>query len=147
MLKFRFSEKATKIWQNLPLILMLLSKHQHKFFKFCGLLIKWFLNYKNMALHIFKFFNIIKCFYLSSQQTQFVVSNFSAIVFLARFYQKVEWSALKGYLDNTGIYFIWQKEFCIQFVKTFGPIVWIWISAMSWLEHYSYVICIVNKPC
>ena len=103
---FRFSEKAAKIWQNLPLILMLLSKHQHKFFKFCGLLIKWFLNYKNMALHIFKFFNIIKCFYLSSQQTQFVVSNFSAIVFLARFYQKVEWSALKGYFDNTGQWYL-----------------------------------------
>ena len=28
--KFRFSEKATKIWKNLPLVLMLLSKRQNK---------------------------------------------------------------------------------------------------------------------
>ena len=27
MLKFRFSEKATKIWKNLPLVLTLLSKN------------------------------------------------------------------------------------------------------------------------
>ena len=28
--KFRFSEKATQIWRNLPLVLMLLSKRQKK---------------------------------------------------------------------------------------------------------------------
>ena len=30
LLKFRFSEKATKIWKNLPLVLTLLSKLQNK---------------------------------------------------------------------------------------------------------------------
>ena len=40
-LKFRFSEKATKIGKNLPLVLTLLRKFQKKweiFFKLCGLL-------------------------------------------------------------------------------------------------------------
>ena len=30
VVKFRFSEKTTKIWKNLPLILTVLSKHQNK---------------------------------------------------------------------------------------------------------------------
>ena len=46
-LKLRFSEKATKIWRNLPLVLTLLSKRQKMwkiFFKFCGFLtISWLL--------------------------------------------------------------------------------------------------------
>ena len=30
LLKFRFSEKATKIWKNIPLVLTLLSERQNK---------------------------------------------------------------------------------------------------------------------
>ena len=44
-LKFSFSEKATKIWKNIPLVLTLLSKNRcfvktsgRFFFQFCGLL-------------------------------------------------------------------------------------------------------------
>ena len=41
LLKFRFSEKSTEIWKNIPLVLKLLSKRQNKFkiffFKFVSL--------------------------------------------------------------------------------------------------------------
>ena len=58
--KSRFSEKATKIWKNIPLVLTLLSKKicfvitSERFFPICGLLIMsklyWFYNFQTSQL-------------------------------------------------------------------------------------------------
>ena len=60
LLKFSLSEKATKIWKNIPLVLTLLSKKicfvitSERFFPICGLLIMskpyWFYNFQTSQL-------------------------------------------------------------------------------------------------